>query len=516
MFAMFSGCSSLASLDLSSFDTSAATNMGSMFSGCSSLESLDLSSFDASKVTGMSGMFSGCSSLLSLDLSGFDAPSVVDMCGMFEACSSLTSLDLSGFDTSEVVDMRDMFEGCSSLRSVTLGEDFSFKGASSYNQCSLSEPSGDGLTGRWVSSADGAAYAPSEVPFGVAATYAAQTSGTDSADPVDPDPAVTRIAGDYANQTSAMVSSETFASGGCDAVVLARDDDFRDAMSAAGLASALGCPILLTSRGGLSEAAASEIARLGAENVYIIGGPGAMPGDFESELAVIGVSDARRVYGEASYDTSVECAEIIAELNAADGVKDAPIVVAYGQNFQDALSMSSFAYRYRAPIFLQTFGATSAERGLTAEAVSLVNDSFAGSVLYVAGGEGAVSSASLEAVGFDEVSGDVRLWGEDGYGTSLAIAEHMVSCGLLGSDVIVVASGALQAKGLDALSGAALAGFLGAPVLLANGQADFGTVNASAVEGFLARFVVERAYVLGGIYVMPDETILNPLAEALG
>ena len=46
MSGMFSGCSSLASLDLSSLDTSSVTSMSSMFYGCSSLASLDLSSLD--------------------------------------------------------------------------------------------------------------------------------------------------------------------------------------------------------------------------------------------------------------------------------------------------------------------------------------------------------------------------------------------------------------------------------------------------------------------------------------
>lgn len=447
---------------------------------------------------------------------------------MFRGCSSLTSLDLSGLDTSGIVGMSFMFSGCDALRGVSLGERFFFEGAGSSRICSLPEPSGDGLTGRWVSSVDGAAYAPSEVPSGVAATCTAQTSGADSMDPVDPDPAVIRIAGDYANQTSTMMSSGTFASEGCDAVVLARDDDFRDAMSAAGLAGALECPILLTSRDGLSESAASEIARLGAESAYIIGGPGAMPGDFESELAGLGVGSVERVYGNQSYDTSVECARMIAGLNEEleEGLASAswwmkreywgdlgsaPVIVAYGQNFQDALSMSSFAYRYRAPILLQTFGDTAAERGLTEEAVDLVSSSFAEARIYVAGGEGAVSSASLEAVGFDEASGDVRLWGEDGYDTSLAIAEYMVENGFLYARGIVMASGALQAKGLDALAGAALAGQYEIPVLLANGQAAFGSVDMSAVEGFLAEYDVSAAYVLGGSYVLPDESIVSVL-----
>ena len=63
---MFSGCSSLPSLDLSRLDTSKVTRMGCMFAGCSALPSLDLSGWDTSRVEGMWGMFLGCSSLSSL------------------------------------------------------------------------------------------------------------------------------------------------------------------------------------------------------------------------------------------------------------------------------------------------------------------------------------------------------------------------------------------------------------------------------------------------------------------
>ena len=330
---------------------------------------------------------------------------------------------------------------------------------------------------------------------------------------------VSRIWGDYARDTAAAISEKAFSSSeGCEWVVIARDDDFRDAMSATGLAGALNAPILLTSRYGLSEVAAEEIQRLGATRAYIIGGKGAMPGDLESELAAIGCAAEPRVYGDASYDTSVKCAELIADLNEADGVEAAPVIVAYGQNFQDALSMSSFAYSQRAPIFLQTFGDTAAKRGLTQEAVSLINSEFADSKFFVAGGAGAVSNASVAAIGFSEASGDVRLWGNDGYETSLVIAEHMVENGYLDPGVVVVASGAQAPKGLDALAGAALAGKHRGVMLLANGQPSFGSVNTSALDAFLGEYGDEMrgAYVLGGSYVMPEATIMDRIKEVLG
>lgn len=87
--------------------------------------------------------------------------------GLFSGLSSAASMDLSGLDVSSVTDMSSMFSGCSSLRKISLGE---------ATRVDLPTPSGDGLTGRWVSSADGVAYRPSDIPLGVAATYAAQRS----------------------------------------------------------------------------------------------------------------------------------------------------------------------------------------------------------------------------------------------------------------------------------------------------------------------------------------------------
>ena len=171
MYRMFYGCSSLESLDLSSLDASSAEDMSDMFYGCSSLESLDLSGLGTSKVTNVFRMFLGCSSLESLDLSGLGTSSVTGMSDMFSGCSSLESLDLSGLDTSSVEYMSGMFEDCFALRAVTLGAAFSFEGIDSH----LPTPQGENLTGKWLSSADGKAYAPEAVPNNVAATYTAQT-----------------------------------------------------------------------------------------------------------------------------------------------------------------------------------------------------------------------------------------------------------------------------------------------------------------------------------------------------
>ena len=118
MIHMFSGCSSLTSLDLSGFNTSKVTNMGYMFNGCFSLTSLDVSGFKTDRVTIMSDMFYDCSGLASLDVSGFNTENVTNMYDMFYDCSGLTSLDVSGFKTDNVTYMGGMFTRCSSLASL--------------------------------------------------------------------------------------------------------------------------------------------------------------------------------------------------------------------------------------------------------------------------------------------------------------------------------------------------------------------------------------------------------------
>ena len=100
------------------FDTSAVTSMGSMFSSCSNLTTLDLSSFNTSAVTDMSNMFYVCTKLTTLDLSSFNTSAVTSMGSMFFGCTKLTTLDLSSFNTSAVTDMSYMFDNCTNLTTI--------------------------------------------------------------------------------------------------------------------------------------------------------------------------------------------------------------------------------------------------------------------------------------------------------------------------------------------------------------------------------------------------------------
>lgn len=118
--ATFKGCESLTELDLSGSNSENVKEMNEMFYGCRALSKLDLTDFKTGQVTTMENMFCICSTLETLDVSSFNTENVTTMLGMFNNCSSLRSLDLPGFNTANVTQMSSMFNKCSSLRSLDL------------------------------------------------------------------------------------------------------------------------------------------------------------------------------------------------------------------------------------------------------------------------------------------------------------------------------------------------------------------------------------------------------------
>ncbi len=117
MYAMFAGCTSLTSLDLSSFDTHNVDDMSEMFDYCTALTSINFSSFNTSKVDCMYGMFKECTSLTTLDLTSFYTPKLYEINYMFNGCSSLASIFVSdGFVISDKCYGYGVFEGCTSLQ----------------------------------------------------------------------------------------------------------------------------------------------------------------------------------------------------------------------------------------------------------------------------------------------------------------------------------------------------------------------------------------------------------------
>ena len=116
---MFSNCTSLETLDLSSFNTEKVTSMATMFENSKNLRSIKLpKGFIGSSVTNLKATFSGCESLTELDLSGSNSENVKDMSEMFDGCRALSKLVLTDFKTEQVTTMESLFRNCSKLETL--------------------------------------------------------------------------------------------------------------------------------------------------------------------------------------------------------------------------------------------------------------------------------------------------------------------------------------------------------------------------------------------------------------
>ena len=112
---MFSGCSSLTSLNLNNWDTKSMIDISYVFCDCTNLVDLNISNFNTSQVTKMYGVFYGCRNLTSLNINDWDTAKVTCMTYMFASCDSLITIDISDWNVENVVYMESMFANCISL-----------------------------------------------------------------------------------------------------------------------------------------------------------------------------------------------------------------------------------------------------------------------------------------------------------------------------------------------------------------------------------------------------------------
>ena len=109
-------------LDITDFNTSAVKNMNQMFYSCSN-DIIGLENLDTSNVSDMSDMFNSCSSLTSLNLSSWNVSKVTNMRAMFNGCSNLTSLNINGWDISNCMNLGLLFRFCSKLTEILVSRD---------------------------------------------------------------------------------------------------------------------------------------------------------------------------------------------------------------------------------------------------------------------------------------------------------------------------------------------------------------------------------------------------------
>ncbi|MHB1136687.1 MAG: cell wall-binding repeat-containing protein [Coriobacteriia bacterium] len=312
------------------------------------------------------------------------------------------------------------------------------------------------------------------------------------------EPLVERTAGADRYETAAKVSREYFYAG-ADTVVLCTGEDFPDALSAAPWARFLKAPVLLTQRTVVPEAIMDEIIRLGATNVWIIGGDGAVASSVQTQLETAGLSVNRELQGGDRYATSAKIAFFLYDALVADGRPFSNLAfAANGQSFADALSVAPLAAATYSPIVL-----VKTQLPLP-DASDDVFEFLPIWYPYIAGGTGAVSVGVEEAIearakvnnsGMDSPA--TRLAGADRYETSTKALGHGVSQGWLDLDTLGIATG-LDFP--DALGGGAALGTYGSPLLL---------TRPNALPPYATAVFDDRGYEIGRVDIFGGTSVVT-------
>lgn len=117
---LFDGCNSLSDLTYSGLTiNSNVTNASSCFWNCKELTTVpDLFNGAQTGLTNLSWMFSGCSNMTTIDLSSWKFGQVTSMSNMFNSCINVQTIDITGIDTSQMTstsNMESIFDSCYSL-----------------------------------------------------------------------------------------------------------------------------------------------------------------------------------------------------------------------------------------------------------------------------------------------------------------------------------------------------------------------------------------------------------------
>ena len=298
--------------------------------------------------------------------------------------------------------------------------------------------------------------------------------------PACPVPGMYRAAGEtrYATMASLLPKAPWKAGR---TVVLASGSNYPDALAAASLAGAYDAPIVLTEPNSLSVDAADMIEQLSPKVIYVVGGEAAVSKAAVDTAAYYAADGCKvfRIAGDTRLETSLAIAKRVRQKSTASDT----LIVATGFNYADALSVSPFAFAYKAPIFL------CGSNGLSADVISYISGAGFKRAILV-GGTVAVPERvkqQLSSVGIS--SGSItRLAGATRYETSATIMSYAVNAGMNVSNVYLATGKNFP----DALAAGPVAGKLRAPLLLVDPGIEYahtvlanyrGNVNVATVVG---------------------------------
>lgn len=240
---------------------------------------------------------------------------------------------------------------------------------------------------------------------------------------------VQRLSGDTRVDTALAIAKAAYA-GKVSNVILTTEENYPDALAGSVLAYKLNAPILLTGSSDKEQQKVLDYMKEkleGSGTVYILGGTGAVGEDLEKKIASSGFSKIIRISGSDRYETDGKFADM---LQVKSGT---PVILVSGENYPDALSISSIAAVKQYPILLVKGN----------EIPDSIKDKIAAikpEKIYIIGLNSAVSTEveneAAKIAGLDK-NNVVRIGGANRFETSLKTAKYFN----LSSSSVCIATG---------------------------------------------------------------------------
>ena len=282
---------------------------------------------------------------------------------------------------------------------------------------------------------------------------------------------VARVAGP--DRVGTAIAASFFPDLGAGGVVLARSDQFADALVGGVVATIHNSPLLLTTTGALETRDLAEIQRVlpAGGSVYLLGGTQALSPTVADALAQAGYQTVR-IAGADRYATSVQ----VADLNPSPRF----VLLATGQSFADALAASSAAAA-NGGVLLLTDGPY-----MPPEVAAYLQGIGTGVPVFAIGGPAALADPQATPI-----------VGSDRYQTAVMAATKFFAAP---SSVGIAAGTAWP----DAVAGSATMAEENAPLVLTSGQS-LSSSTASYVSSNSNS--IGEAYVFGGSATVSDSVV---------
>lgn len=303
---------------------------------------------------------------------------------------------------------------------------------------------------------------------------------------------VQRIGGYDKFDTANLICDEFAKDNAINTAILANASGYADALAAAPLTKLYNAPVLLTEVDTLNPKTEAQLNKYNIKKVVIVGGTAVVSKDIENHLISLGIT-VDRIGGYTMYDTAILITDRLPTTDCS------AVFLVAGDEYCDALTVSSAAASYGLPIFLVPKGADLTYADVPGLKERIQRFQSPNPLLWVYSTNQAISLNFIQGINKSSLIGLDKTFGK--FGNNIKLNYTLNAFALKETVLFATGNGYV-----DALAGSALAGKLRAQVVFVGD--DLNTTfkgDSRAIQQLTSIYAdMNKAIYLGGTVVVPD------------